>query len=159
MIHRYNVSDERTSRTCRLKHNLAHRAAKEQREKQNTQTDINVEPEEFPERSPVLPQHGLWRRNLYTCDGKLRVHQTCHVNNLFWCLLHNRNLRNFLNDQLFLHSWIFNSVLGRHSCNDLFLKDLVVHRRMKLIERRKGTNDCRKSLNNSKGKLRGAPNV
>ena len=52
---------------------------------------------------------------------KLRVHETGNVNNLFLYPLHKRNLRNFLDDHMFLHSWIFNSVLDRHPCNDLFL--------------------------------------
>ena len=73
------------------------------------------------------------------------------IKNLFLYPLHNRNLRNFLDDHMFLHSWIFNSVLDRHPWNDLFPMDLAVHKRIKFILR----NDLwRKSLNSRKGKLR-----
>ena len=53
--------------------------------------------------------------------------------NLFRSPVHNRNLRNFLNDHLFLHNWDFHNVLGRLPCNELFLMDLVVHKLIKFI--------------------------
>ena len=57
------------------------------------------------------------------------------------------NLRNCLNDHLFLNNRDINQILRRHTCSTSFVMDMVVHRPSKLFNRRKRTHKLRNCLN------------
>ena len=82
-------------------------------------------PDSFPDACQIHKEtHRLF-------DGAL-LHplQWIHLHGL----LHNLNLWNSLNGHLLLHSWDIHCVLSRLSCSNLFLTDLVVHGRIRLIQ-------------------------
>ena len=64
-----------------------------------------------------------------------------------------------LDRTLFWHSWVFKCVPGRFTSNDLFLMNLVIHKRIKLFRRKTGTDSlwCR-NLYTSNFKIAGSPN-